>query len=119
MEQTDSSEEAKRLRLILLEYIEHRSLERLEKSMDPFWTSGSYNAGRWSLRGLGAARGIIAQAIPLTGETLESYAARLEKELLIKKRRFMDDPDDEDGFGVGAVTDVLYRLSELLREDRG
>lgn len=117
MEPSARSEKAERLRRQLLEVIELRSLESLDRSMDPFWTSGHYNSGRWSMRGLGAARQVLAQTIPRPHETFEDYAARLEKELQETKMRFKNDPDDEDGFGAGAVTDVLYKLSVLLRKD--
>lgn len=87
-----------------------KALQGLNKSYDPYWTSGSYNAGRWVVRGATAAMNLIKGIDPLLEETIEQYSVRLEKQMIILKQEFRNDSDDEDGFGCGTVGDCIDYL---------
>lgn len=113
-----TNEPCEQYRQKVLNALDDRLNDRGKDVDDPFWTSsfgsgfGSYNAAKWAVRGLYAASRSIEKTNPIPGETVKQYAKRLEEGLQVIRQEFYHDPDDEDGFGSGAVVDVINMVKQ-------
>jgi len=107
-------------RIALLNKIEDRMTARYSDTTDPFWVSeslmgGYYNASKVAVDGYDEACNLIEKTGPLSTETVEEYARRVELSLQKLKKKFSDDLDDEDGFAAGAVGTAICMIHELAQ----
>lgn len=65
------------------------------------------------MQGVTASCRSVERTNPIPSETVKQYAKRLEEGLQVIRQDFYHDPDDEDGFGSGAVVDVINMVKRL------
>lgn len=91
----------------------HRFLNDDSWDLDCF--DGEPGEQGWAERGRYRAIGVIKRTSPISEETIDLYAKRLELALEALKDEFCRVADDEDGFGASAVSDFIVAVQKLLK----